>query len=1123
MATPHLNPSSDLVQLLSSLGLSTEQDNGQAAAQPLGPDPLVVARGRLTKLKADIDALAPLVKGLVDDQVSPDCQIALRLDPPVTSSSHSESPPFLRLSPGQTWQSIAATAAAAAAMPSPRPASYMPFETTAQAVSYLQNLLARLTQHFESLRSTLVAEAQERIKQTLAAASKDPAAALMGASSDRQIVDEDGRILNEEGLPFVDPMETIQETPSSTISAQSQLAAVEAFKPQNALEGEDRKKWIDSVFSRFEGMTEDQEDEEGEARETASEQTAAPHQEAQRTRSPTPKPSQSKPLKSVLKASPVPPLTTSSKFGHQGIRRGFLNMNPSSPAAASSSDPLDKRFDEGSPTPMPRSMSQSEGSAREDEANVEAMTRSMQGLDNYGAPAAHAAKSKKKSVRIQSPERGRKRGAKEEEAAPASASLKAFSAAPADPATAAADPDAGVEDEAARIVDLLGPEIVSGTDRGEDALRGLREEQTQAEEMARKQVQQIQRKRQQQEENKAKGPAVGLSVLERPREAAASTSDSSSTATALNAAKQAAFKRGFLNRPPPSSKTAAANMPSPRPPVATGPRQSLGMSALDRSLISDGPLEAERELQGLPSAVPHARPSKAYREKLERSSQGLKAQEGRGHGGARTRTGLDGQVVVGTGKEGSGGDENAEGKGVRFQLDSSAMEEDDDGDKQEEDDFAELLEGDTAELELDEHDEEAYARSAYASGDLIDEDGADDEADEDGAHDSDWSLDSYEHYSASDLADLEPTFSGLVSDLENAELAREYALAQAKQMAERQEMSEERRKELAMAISGERMREEERMARGDDGGELWREDEIDGRDLVSSMGFEDEEIKKQRSVDPPNRMSRFKASRIVQALGMGADGVANQTDSNRPSAGFRDRGTERDRRADEAGHELAHLLEGATNAGPEPSAGPSSTSNRQPKEGAPSPVMILPSLTPLRYPRSATSSSTPARSSHLREGDRLPREGVDLEGETDEDEKDDELMNVMRVRLEEKQHREEQRANAATADPSDQAAKRNPPRPPPLRSRWNGIDEDDRPNRSGVAMAAPPSIGGRSGSSLAKKRELPVSSGGSGTDLEPQAPPSLMPAAPAAPQNAASAPKMSRFKAARMAAAAADQ
>lgn len=1138
MATPHLNPSSDLIKLLSSLGLDTEQDNGGAQQQhePLGPDPLVVARGRLTKLKADIDALAPLLKSLVDEgSSSPGEQVALRIQPPITSTSHTDSPPLLRLAAGQTWQE----ASAAAAKASRQPCSYLPFDSAAQAADYLRTLLTQLTQHFESLRSTLVAEAQERIRQTLAAASKDPAAlADAAAGRERQVVDEDGRILNEEGLPFVDPTERIAESAAaSSTNGTDRGSTVAPFKPQQTLEGEDRKKWIDHIFSRFEGLADEDDDEdEGEDAEDAKEGDVArkaPRTDPLSTPPPPPPPPQVKPLKSALKASPAPPLTTDSKFGHQGIRRGFLNMNPSSPAAVSSSDPIEARFDEVAPAaasmPMSRSHSQGESRSREreEEANVEAMTQSMTGLESFGAPtAASPAKSKKKSVRIQSPERSRKPATR------APADISASSAA-ASSSSSSADPDAGVEDEAARIVSLLGPEVVAGTERGEEALKSLRDEQAQAEEAARRQVEEIKRKKREQEENKAKGPAVGLSVMERPRGAA--PSGSGATAAAVSAAKQSAFKRGFLNRPPPRAAAAAAasatsSAPASASSSAAGPRESLGMSALDRSLISDVPLEAERESQGLPPAVPHARPSKAYREKLEkRREQGDAAAMEVDDGGTAGES-----VVVGTGKEASSGG----GKGVRFQLDSAAVshqEADDDDEDMEDDEVAELREGDTAELELDEHDEEAYARSAYASGDVADDEsghagtlgGDDDDDEEDAAHDSDWSLDSYEHYSASDLADLEPTFTGLVSDLENAELAREYALAKARQMQERQTMSEERRKELAMAISGERMKEEERLARGGGGGgdkedELWREDEIDGRDLVSAMGFEEEEIKKRREVDPPNRMSRFKASRIVQALGMGVDGVSGEA-SNRPSAGFRERGTEEDRRADEAGHELAHLLEGATNAGPGgavPGAEASSSSRTAP---GPSPVMVLPSMTPLRYPKAPSTSA--ARVSNLKESDRLPKGGVDLEGETDEDEKDDVLMDVMRARLEEKEYKEKKRlekeAEAAAKGSDVAAAAKRAQQAPPPRSRWNGIDEDDRDTRSGVAMAAPPSIGG--GAAKAKKRELPVSSSSSsGTDAEqPSAPAAAAASPPPAQEAAAPQQKMSRFKAARLAAAAA--
>ncbi|CAO1627026.1 unnamed protein product [Jaminaea pallidilutea] len=1107
-SAPPLNPGSDLSKLLSSLGLSAAQEQdagsepqGQGGSESAGfsPDPLLVSRSRLMRMKADCEHTAALLRRLVDQHAQRDSEpirLAVRTVPSLTDSDIKVPPYVLEASSPSDLERTIDQAKAASTTTN---AAYRLCASPEDLIAFVRTALTELITRFEALRKELLMAAQNRIKETMKQGGgsdevSDEANAVANGQATQTVVDEEGQVLNEDGLPFEDPS-------GEEMAATTSQALLEGDAPRKVnMTSEERKRWIDDVFNRFEGQDEDDEDNElsGAGKEAAA---VAPQSskldvanddgrkrdEEDLAMREEPK-SSMKPLKSVLKPSAASP--SRQNFGHQGIRRGFLNMNPSSPAAEASSTPVspaDASDTESSGQQMTRSVSNIQGggaSAREDQATVERMTRSLDEL----VPAGSQPKKAKKSVRIQSPDRARSdRDAKQ--------------VPPVVPKSHAEHPDdVGVDDEAARIVDLLGPGVVAGTERGEEALRSLEKEQKEAEEAALQQVKGIKQKREkqnQQPEVDAR-PALGTSVMERPRKATAKQDKGagSSLNTQATQAKASAFKRGFLSKPPNDKPREILNRPTASSKaMATqaqnvSARQSLGMSALERSLISDRPLEAQREEQGLPPTVPHARPSKAYREKLDRKKQA-------GESSASSQVAAEGSAqgppkVVGTGK-----DEQGSNSKVRFQLDPS-----DAGNDQAEAEEEEEEEDDT-ELDLDEHDEEAYARAAYASGDKDDdEDDAAMGQDDDEGNASDWSLDSYE-YSASDLADLEPTFNGLVSDLESAELAREYALAKARQMEARRTMTDERRAELERAMTGEKQRREE--------GDIWTESDIDGADIVSAVqngsGEGEASQGKKSSADPPNRMSRFRASRIVQALGMGADAeVANRT--SHPEAGWVGGADEADRRADEAGHDLAHMLEGAQNVGPQNGGDPQGSSKGR------SPVMILPSMTPVRYPRNEGKRAP-------LESDRLPQEGVDLEGETDEDEADDVLMDVMRTRLEEKQEREEAASAAAAGETSSRSSGKiagdNASAAPsgrqgtPMSNTWEG-EADSRARNSGQSLSSPPYL------KSSRHSPAPASSAPQHTTAATTEPPPVDEAPSAAPPSVAPGQKMSRFKAARLAA-----
>ncbi|CAO1617128.1 unnamed protein product [Parajaminaea phylloscopi] len=1104
-----LDPSSELSQMLTSLGLATVAGDGNTAAQ--GPDPLVVARAKLAKLKRDLEHTAELLRRVnATQKASP---LAIRLSPPVTNGSVGQPPVILRLSSeAATWEQALKEANSDSA-------TYLPFADHREALHFLRTIYSRTLEQFEGLRREVVSQAQQRIQQTMQAA----------ASADGDyVVNEDGQALNEDGLPFVDPTESVAEVEPKA-NDRGRGSTLEKFEPSQNLTGEARRRWIEDTFKRFEGRAEDEpEDEDTDAAsstDTDAESGSGKKQmDGKRAQSHSQVPAdlqhadttlqasqhhvpssldssgatvspRNAPLKSALKrTAKTSNVQPHAKFGHSGLRKGFLNMNPSSPAAIASSNPIDQWQSDAAVTPSESgssvTASSRPASERQEEKEVDAMTKSVD-------PSAVNSSKVKKSVRIQSPERDRSRTSAAHEIRPTIA------------ANDVAHPDdLGVEDEAARIVELLGPQVVQGTERGDEALQSLQRAQEAAQKEAARQIRESKEAKQKQEDQARayKTPAVGAAVVERSQ--TPSTSGGASLQSSVDVAKQSAWKRGFLNRPPPKSAPATSSQ------GAKGdqdPRKSLGMSALDRSLLADEEMSSQRESQGLPAPIPHARPSKAYQERLKKREEGALVEEKPSNLQPSSQSTSQQATIVGTGRsDGQGASK------VRFALETDATspqplpitsesvhEVDSEGEE-------EGLNLDDVETELDEHDEEEFVRAAYASGDTEEseagrQDGDEDSGDEGG---SDWSLESYD-YTASDLADLEPTFNGLVSDLESRELAREYALAKAQQLRLRQNMTDESRAEMERAFTGEKLKEEERQRLDDENPSIWQEEDIDGRDIAAAMDMDQgltASERKKRATDPPNRMSRFKASRIVQALAMGPD-AATAPKTARAPAGWVPGAREDEMVADQAGHELAHLLDGAQNVGPsadihrrEPMlAAPQQTSARN--KG---PVMVLPSLTPLRYPRTAPGSGP------LTEDSPIPREGVDLEGETDEDEEDETLMDVMRARLQERDARRLQ----GDVEPGSNSLG---DQPSSLRAAGRGrqVDEEDSlrgvSGMNGRAMEGPPSL-------LASKG-APKTGAQQDTNRDVIDKPTLEGSEPLPSSDPVSAaPKMSRFKAARLAA-----
>ncbi|KAK0537888.1 hypothetical protein OC842_001488 [Tilletia horrida] len=204
----------------------------------------------------------------------------------------------------------------------------------------------------------------------------------------------------------------------------------------------------------------------------------------------------------------------------------------------------------------------------------------------------------------------------------------------------------------------------------------------------------------------------------------------------------------------------------------------------------------------------------------------------------------------------------------------------------------------------DEEEEDADDRFAIDDDDEDDDDGADfwDDSDDEG-------------YDSDDLRDLAPD---LDADIDNAELAREYARARAG-LLQSQALDAARREALLQE-------------NGRHGGE----------DIVPlDASISDPSVRTSTT----HRVSRFRASRLARAV--------NDFDT---------------------------LLHASKQAGPSSSA------------PAPNPLLVVPDLAPIRYPKNGDLLADPSQP-----GEAVLVDNVELEGESDED--DERLHEVMKARL----------------------------------------------------------------------------------------------------------------------------
>ncbi|PWN87793.1 hypothetical protein FA10DRAFT_303880 [Acaromyces ingoldii] len=750
-----------------------------------------------------------------------------------------------------------------------------------------------------------------------------------GATGPKTEIDDEGKAVNEDGLPFVDPIEQLGDE-----EEEGQVRKPAPLVPFVREPREDRRAWMESILGELEEEEELDEsedvaqakapldvdvDEEEDGDEESEDKQARPTLKRKLSSANRPPPT-----KSVLKRTspPPPPLP---KFGSSGIRKGFLNLNPSSPAAERSSDFVGREFfpDSGSSVASSR-MSRSSsltGSRNEPETLSDRMTRSVE----LPSAARASFSSPKKQVRIQSPERERHRP--ERSAAKQSSSRIAR-------ATRDVAEDSTEEEEARQLLELMGISAIRGHPQGQEIIQGLAESNR-----LRKEASKMNVEGQAEASSSKKAAAVGESVVERdPGRQGQSTSSSSSSSSS-------GFKRGFLNAAPKVTPRKSVNQGAlsdvvKERPLPAGPRQSKGMTALDRASQSDEPLEREREQMGLTPSVPHARPSKAYAAKLE---ERRKAAEG---GQSR-----DQESVV-KGQEGEVKEARPGGKvrfgGIEAVSTRDDDEDDDDADANMEETYRRQVIG-TEPTDFDSDDDEA----GMAEIEAMKEQQLDPEELEALGLGSDLSDDDDDGYDSDDIMALAPSFNADESSFGgNEELKREYLKA----------------KERWSFLTGERQN------KGAD--EEYQEGE--GQDLVAADENED------LLDEDGKRVSRFKKERAKRvALGKGAP-ISNELGSKHRSGAVSSSSSsieDKDRKADEAGHELAHLLESAQNAGPAAQEG----------EQGQGPVMVIPSMANVRFPKGGDLVEDESKG--------MPGK-VQLEGESDDDE--DRLHEVMRMRLQER-------------------------------------------------------------------------------------------------------------------------
>ncbi|WFC99294.1 hypothetical protein MYAM1_002038 [Malassezia yamatoensis] len=608
------------------------------------------------------------------------------------------------------------------------------------------------------------------------------------------------QVLNEEGLPFVDPVEIVHDEDSSLQStakpSNSSLSAsreslrrapgqVEPFHAEQLPRaGQSRKQWMDSVLSSLEQQ---------EKEELSQEET----QDSANITSTTPENTQSMPMKP--------------------IQRGFLQRQAAAERASGHSK-LENNDTSKKPKKQVRIV------APDSESDDDQQAQQMHGTERKGF----------KSVQY-----GRH------------------------------PDDVGVEEEAARIVDMLGPQVIEGHPNAQRIFADIEAEQQRRVQMPEQQP------RDQITETEPAKPAIGDSIVERE----ANTNTISEKQPTAPRKKLSAFKQRQLDR----QKQTETDSPQ----IPHAPKVSHNVSAIERAGQVDDSLQANRAQKGLPPRVPHARPSKAYAERLaKRRETGSERLD-------RNRE-IEVEDVPLPPTDGK--------RAVRFGATTVVEPEEDDENLP--------FQSQQANTAMDMDDEENMSQDSYEQE--SDQSSEDDLQDE-GLWDSD------EEYTAADLEALKPKFEGHEDDAYwNEELAREYAEAKAR---------------LSLlpssSVAGQAMDEDQ-----EDAAESYGIAPLDA-------SLADTAPEKHSSQSSRRSMSKFKAARLA------GEPLPNP-------------------------HDDLAARQNPTNDVNKNSAVSSTTQ--------PAPIMVLPSLAPVRYPR-----PTPA-----------PNE-IDLDGESDED--DDRLQELMRARL----------------------------------------------------------------------------------------------------------------------------
>ncbi|SPO30746.1 uncharacterized protein UTRI_05363 [Ustilago trichophora] len=939
-------------------------------------------------------------------------------------------------------------------------------------------------------KGKFVAEAN-KLRAQLRVNRQDGAAAMKNGQ-DVHMVNEDNEVLNEEGLPFYEPVEQISEEEAT----RKKKAYMQPFvREEDGKTGDKkkRKQWLDDMLSKLEAEEEDEMDSDQEdgavfkaadanassttpsdldTKASSSSPSPAAEEETRvvlRTRTPSPPPSpedaaktkalpeivsaaRPPPSKSALKASALrPAIVQRPSFGSAGIRHGFLNLNPSSPGAIKSSyswEDLEKEDNTKSApdserpsrchTPTPLSRNASLLSRVTDAANSSPMT------SGTSTPT-------KKSVRIKSPERAHPEAAVGSGLTPLQRALRSSirvkenysepapsgaSQQPGQAVTRSLDAgsgtaekrhkdDVGVEEEAERIVQLLGPEVVEGHPAAPapDVLKKMQQAHEEDKRYSTPEAVAARAKAEEEERERerlqrlAEKPALGHAVMERPRPTTEDQAKGLATQVKAQAqqAKFSAFKAGFLNQKPIKfvPNTNVPRKSNATKATVTPPTQSLGMSALDRASLGDEELSERRQQMGLPAAVPHARPSKAFAEKMKMRQEGIlpdtrTEEEVGGEGKVTLARPIEGDDVPRAGRvrfgppgsseaamdEDEDGDEGGPEINPDARLENHLPDEVDDGRELDEEQEEPKIEGegedtDQEDAYFDNYLSKKRSRAAAAADsrgrmdDDDDEDGDEIDDDDDDEGDDDWDVNDEEFdddddddddfdYDREDLLDLAPALGATEGLSDNPELMREYEEARAKLAA----MGLAMPGRSAAGTGADALRESMLAAAHAGGAEDEEEDDDYEMDVVPlDATMEDPEYQGNTttsSASGSSRISRFKASLAQRKLGTPKSTTTHSQN-------------------------LEDLLSSAQNLG----SSSSSTSAAfgmdgiEEKQEANAAMMIIPQLAPVRFPKNGD----------LIEG-QTGNGPVDLNGgESDEDDEKAEM--VMRSRLERQQWKRE--------------------------------------------------------------------------------------------------------------------